>query len=308
MEKDLVSVFIPIYKAKYLDKALESIRNQTYQNLEIILYNDGSPEDINTIVYKHLNDNRIKYIDNKINIGASSLVKVWNKFLQYVHGEFFLLASDDDIYHKDFLNEMILLAKKYPNVNLFHSRVAIINNNDEITNITPLCPEFENGIDFMWHRINDLRYQYAPDFMCRTKAIASINGFVEFPSAWNSDDATWFELSKISGVAYSPKILFNFRYSGINITSGGNIMNKITANLMFVDWIHNFLNEIDTYPLSKEGILNNFNKKIDKRNSSLLASLSYFRILKLFINNEFKLKKIIFLTSVIKKTYYYFSK
>ena len=45
MNQPLISVIVPVYKAEaYLDKCVQSIRNQTYKNLEIILVDDGSPD------------------------------------------------------------------------------------------------------------------------------------------------------------------------------------------------------------------------------------------------------------------------
>ena len=45
MRQPLISVIVPVYKAEaYLEKCVQSIRNQTYENLEIILVNDGSPD------------------------------------------------------------------------------------------------------------------------------------------------------------------------------------------------------------------------------------------------------------------------
>ncbi|MCI7489041.1 MAG: glycosyltransferase, partial [Oscillospiraceae bacterium] len=45
MNKPLVGVIVPVYKVeKYLDKCIESIVGQTYENLEIILVDDGSPD------------------------------------------------------------------------------------------------------------------------------------------------------------------------------------------------------------------------------------------------------------------------
>lgn len=65
MEKnDLISVIIPIYNVeKYLVKCIESIINQTYKNIEILLVDDGSTDNSGKICDEYKNkDNRIKVI------------------------------------------------------------------------------------------------------------------------------------------------------------------------------------------------------------------------------------------------------
>ena len=71
--KDLISVIIPIYNVeKYLNKCIDSIINQTYKNLEIILVDDGSPDNCPQICDEYAKkDNRIKVIHKK-NGGVSS--------------------------------------------------------------------------------------------------------------------------------------------------------------------------------------------------------------------------------------------
>ena len=61
---ELVSVIVPIYKVeKYIRKCLDSILNQSYENLEIILVNDGSPDNTEEVAMKYCQkDNRFKYI------------------------------------------------------------------------------------------------------------------------------------------------------------------------------------------------------------------------------------------------------
>ena len=73
MEKeDLISIVIPVYKVElYLEKCIESIINQTYKNLEIIIVDDGSPDNCPKICDEYAQkDNRIKVI-HKENGGLS---------------------------------------------------------------------------------------------------------------------------------------------------------------------------------------------------------------------------------------------
>jgi glycosyltransferase involved in cell wall biosynthesis len=264
--------------------------NQSYENIEIIIVNDASPEDIDSIVLVYSDDKRIRYYKNDVNLGSTSLVRNWNKCLDFANGEFFVLASDDDLYDENFVAEMVSLSKKYPQSDLFHSRVAHIDKEGDIFNLTPLCPEFESCFDFVWHRICGYRLQYAPDFMCRTKALRLINGFVEFPAAWFSDDATWFLLAKQGGVAYSSKVLFYFRYSGINISSSGYIEDKIEANNLFKNWLQSFLQGLPDQLISTEVIYNKFLNTLESRNSALMSSWSFWKLLARFVSIHSSIK------------------
>ena len=67
MNNPLVSIIIPVYNVeKYIEKCIDSIINQTYKNLEIILVDDGSPDGCPEICDKYaLQDSRIKAIHKK---------------------------------------------------------------------------------------------------------------------------------------------------------------------------------------------------------------------------------------------------
>ncbi|WP_201286830.1 glycosyltransferase family 2 protein [Klebsiella pneumoniae] len=71
------SIGIPAYKAKYLYNCIESILNQTYTNFELIIVNDASPEDLDTLVSR-FNDERIIYSTNEKNYGAEEVIGNWN--------------------------------------------------------------------------------------------------------------------------------------------------------------------------------------------------------------------------------------
>lgn len=69
----LISIIIPVYKTeKYLERCVNSVRNQTYQNLEIILVDDGSPDNCGVICDEFAQmDKRIRVI-HKVNGGQAS--------------------------------------------------------------------------------------------------------------------------------------------------------------------------------------------------------------------------------------------
>ena len=98
-EKPLISVIVPIYKVeKYLNKCVKSIINQTYKNLEIILVDDGSPDNCGKICDKLAErDDRIRIIHKK-NGGLSS---ARNAGIEIANGEYIGFVDSDDYIDND---------------------------------------------------------------------------------------------------------------------------------------------------------------------------------------------------------------
>ena len=110
MEQPLISVIVPIYKAeKYLDRCIESLRNQTYRNLEIILVDDGSPDNSGEMCDRYAEqDSRIRVV-HKENGGASS---ARNAGLNVMQGKYVgFIDSDDWIALNMFEHMMTLMGK-----------------------------------------------------------------------------------------------------------------------------------------------------------------------------------------------------
>ena len=106
-----VSVVVPIYNVeKYIKQCVDSIRNQTLEDIEIILVDDGSPDNCPQICdeYKKL-DNRIKVVHKK-NGGLSS---ARNAGMRVATGEYIGFVDSDDYIEVDMYEKMYNTAKKY---------------------------------------------------------------------------------------------------------------------------------------------------------------------------------------------------
>ena len=101
---ELVSIIIPVYKVeKYLNKCVESVVNQTYKNLEIILVDDGSPDNCPNMCEDWAKkDSRIKVIHRK-NGGLSA---ARNSGIEVAKGEYFCFVDSDDYVAEDYVKSL----------------------------------------------------------------------------------------------------------------------------------------------------------------------------------------------------------
>ena len=122
-----VSVIIPVYKAEYfLDKCVNSIINQTYENLEIILVDDGSPDNSPKMCDEWAQkDKRIKVI-HKENGGASS---ARNKGLEDCTGDYIYFCDSDDFIEINCIEKLVDKIKDNDVVIMGYNKV----NGDKIT-------------------------------------------------------------------------------------------------------------------------------------------------------------------------------
>ena len=105
----MISVIVPVYNAEeYLEECLESIKNQTYTNIEVILINDGSTDGSKEICEKYCEkDNRFKLV-NQENQGQSV---ARNLGVAESVGEFIMFVDSDDVINKNVLEVLLPYMK-----------------------------------------------------------------------------------------------------------------------------------------------------------------------------------------------------
>lgn len=278
------SFILPAYKANYLRESINSILRQDFSDFELIIVDDDSPNQLGDIVYE-FKDSRISYYRNKHNIGGNDLIAQWNLCLKYAKGDYVILATDDDLYEPNFLSTFFNLINKYPDVQVFRSRIMSINDSGDIMWFDRTYKEFLNQGEFFYYYLQGIMGGI-PQFVFKRKSLVDGGGFVKFPIAWGSDDATALKHS-YNGIVNSQDMLVKFRWSNVNISSKHDrttLLKKVEARVQLCQWLKK---EIVNVHFSNDAIgqfcYNDVVNKIDihiKR--ILIKELSYLSIYDFF--------------------------
>lgn len=122
----LVSVLMPVYNGeKYLDLAIESILNQKYKNLELLICNDASTDKSKSIILSY-SDPRIRYIENETNKG---IVETRNRLFAFAKGKYLSIMDSDDIALPKKLMYQIYFMERHPDYGVCGTWAKRINDN-----------------------------------------------------------------------------------------------------------------------------------------------------------------------------------
>jgi glycosyltransferase involved in cell wall biosynthesis len=126
-ELPLVTIGIPTYNRSdsYLKEAIDSAVNQTYPKIEIIVSDNCSKDNTETLV-KKFDDQRILYIKHQKNIGANNN---FNYCVKKAKGNFFLLLHDDDLIDPDFIEVCMQAASSKKEVGIICTGTRVIDDN-----------------------------------------------------------------------------------------------------------------------------------------------------------------------------------
>lgn len=124
LKTPLVSVVIATYNmGKFLPEAMDSALNQTYENIEVIVIDDGSSDDTKEVIKSYLTDTRVRYIVQE-NKGQSSAK---NKGICESRGEYVAFLDADDIWVPEKLEMQIPVFAKAKNIGIVYARMLYID-------------------------------------------------------------------------------------------------------------------------------------------------------------------------------------
>lgn len=134
-----ISIIIPVYNVEmYLPKCLESVINQSYENIEIILIDDGATDSCGKICDEYkLKDNRITVIHKK----NEGLMQAWIDGIKIAHGEYVSFIDSDDWVEHNIIEEMVQNSQE------LSVDMVVVNKINEYEDKSVKRPEYlETGV------------------------------------------------------------------------------------------------------------------------------------------------------------------
>jgi glycosyltransferase involved in cell wall biosynthesis len=211
MKRPRVTVSMAVYNgATYLNAAIESILNQTFDDLELLIVNDGSTDATKSIVNSY-SDSRIRLIDNDCNRGiAYSRNRGWKE----ANGDFVAVLDCDDIAVKYRIESQYAHLIENPALAMTGGHAEVINSNGQPTGdyyIMPTHPG-EVSIELLFRNVF-----VNSTVMFRKEAIERVGGY------WDSDFVEDYELAfrinEHHPVDNIDRVLVQYRLHEHNISS-----------------------------------------------------------------------------------------
>jgi len=116
-DNPLVSICIPVYdREKHIIDAVDSIKNQSYKNIEIIILDNNSQDKTYEIIeknYQHVSNVHIYKNDSTITIARN-----WNRCIDFANGELIGIFHSDDVYHVNIVQESVSMFNEYPEIGM----------------------------------------------------------------------------------------------------------------------------------------------------------------------------------------------
>ncbi|MFA6540361.1 MAG: glycosyltransferase family 2 protein [Bacteroidota bacterium] len=249
-----LAIVIPAYKGKYFQETLYSLSRQTCKQFTVYVGDDFSPDNLRAICDQFKNEFRIVFYRFQENYGRQSLAKHWTRCVKLSNEPWIWLFSDDDIADPICVEEFYKTLKvSNGDVNVYRFNNRIINGNDEIIHDGNSIPQIESAIDYAIARMNSSRKSFVTDHIFSREAFNKNGGFIEFPTGFASDDASWIAMSHGKEIYTLSGGVVSWRLSSDNISGVENKYGKekLEAMIKYIAWSKQYFSEIDKVPAAK---------------------------------------------------------
>ncbi|OIS59643.1 hypothetical protein A4A36_07320 [Bacillus subtilis] len=130
-----VSIILTSYnKPKYLQKAIESVIQQTHDLWELFIMDDHSNEETTAVIHKYLHDRRIQYHNSFVQpadrLKTARYATLINSALPFAEGDYISYLTDDTVYHPERLSRMVQEFSHQPEAQVVYSKQKVVHVNE----------------------------------------------------------------------------------------------------------------------------------------------------------------------------------
>jgi len=211
----LVSVCIPTHNsAPFLKEVLESILNQTYSNIEIIISDNDSKDETEIIAKSFAAYNRISIFKNSTNIGCYNN---YNKLINLSKGVFIAIYHSDDIYESNIVDKEVEFLTNNPNAGAVFTMSKIINKNSQVVKELHLPRELTGKNIFDIREIysallvHENSFLICPTFMTRKNILMNVGLFNEKDFKTSADLEMWLRILEKYPIGIIKEKLMKYR-------------------------------------------------------------------------------------------------
>jgi glycosyltransferase involved in cell wall biosynthesis len=236
MSNPFVSVIISAYKSeKYISQAIESVLDQTYNNLELIVIDDGNGVD-NTykIAKRYYKTNKIGMKVLKTNNLCLSRCRNFGAKNSSSYSDYYLFLDADDYIDKTFLDKTVQLAEHYPQYGFIYTDTQHVNENNS------LCGSW-NHPEYNMHDLV-LQNHISSCSLIRKEAFDDVGGFDKNNRNYYEDWEFWISLGEKGWYGkHFPEKLFYYR---VHENSGMQSQRTIKLHTVYFSYIINKFPEL----------------------------------------------------------------
>ena len=164
------------------------------------------------------------------------MVDNWNICLSHCTGDYIICMGDDDRLLPCCLDEYAKTIEAYPDLNVYHARTAIINEEGERVDVQEERPAWESCQEMILHQWKDRRKQFLGDFLFSRHWLLNNEGYVKFPLAYCSDWATANLAAKERGIANGQTFMFEYRSTPYSISRSQNLRIAVSSCKLAHEW------------------------------------------------------------------------
>jgi len=236
-----LAIIIPAYKPWFLEASLESIARQTNQNFHVYIGDDASPFDLEPIVRRFEHRIHLTYKKFETNFGGTDLVAQWERCIALSEEPWIWLFSDDDVMSPECVSEFYNARQLSHDTScIYRINTWIMNKSETRVRDNFRTPERFSRADFAtWLYLQQKLCCAVVEYIFPREIHRLSGGFISFPVAWHSDDATWFKFGKYADFHTLAGGEIGLRQSGENLSAlTTNLDAKLKAEQLFADWMH----------------------------------------------------------------------